>query len=654
MSSRDCRGNMLAMVSATALLVVAVLLFGLSYLAISRGNMEQRTAAEAAALVAAQDISRIAVDNEDCGFVGLCDLAPIGTTTIAGDYWFAEVRSINELMGTARLDYIIACELNDNFMKQLALQDRQKVLNAKDQLMTAINAAILPGGVAKDVNGQDVKPYEDAERIWLRNNAKNSTYVPGTLRLTMGSIEGGVGTQIALPKPTSKAGVNPADQVGGFYLSDKNISFQGEDFVFAAAGKQAALGDVTKFRSTIAGLPFQMPGAVRAEGDQTFVEQGKTFTQRFMACAVAGAESVRPTPGALTLSFPDGPVPEITKPIDVYKSPAMGGPKCDVLSSHGGDFPIDSPGAAIGPEGSCEPDWKYAPWTSSPPTAAECAKLGVYDWIRCGGSRVNIDSVVAMLNGQFDAPGNATVRWTAKDPLTNAVIQVGLVPEGIIHIYAFNMDGTINYRSKPIKPYPYTIMAHHQLYAECRPGEAIASSIPDWTITGVQMNLPQAGGIFAMKTVDIKGTNKFDFYMRDMVRQAGTTMGGMHDGEPMDYPPVAYSNGYGDDTEIGGSGKKKKPAGGALNPPLTGKITGLGGNGNGAPPIVSRQDDFGMTTWPSPPYAGYTTGPVNGDVRPTYKETGMCVDIRFRRQIDVGDLSVLLGGFEIGYVGEML
>jgi hypothetical protein len=653
MSRRDCRGNMLAMVSATALLVVAVLLFGLSYLAISRGNMEQRTAAEAAALVAAQDISRIVVDTEDCGFVGLTDLAPTGTTTIAGDYWFAEVRSINELMGTARLDYIIACELNDTFMKRCALQDRQKALDAQKELMTAINAAIQPGGSAKDVNNQTITPYADAERIWLKNNAKNSSYVPGTLRLTMGSIEGGVATQVELPKPNSKASVNPGDQVGGFYLSDKNIPYQGENFVFAASGKKAALADVTKFRATIAGLPFQMPGAIRAEADQTFTEQGKTYRQHFMACAIGGNDTVRPTPGALTFSFPDGPVPELLKPSDVYKAGSMSGPKCDVLQSHGGDFPIDSPDANVGAEGSCEPDWKPAPWTSTPPTAAECAKLGIYDWIRCGGTRVNIDSVLGMLAGQWDPPGNATVNWKAKDPVTNALITVGLVPEGIMHIYSFNMDGTITYRSKAIKPYPYTIMAHHQLYAECRQGEAISSSIPDWLLTGVQMNLPQAGGIFALKTVDIKGTNKFDFYMRDMVRQAGTTLGGMHDGEPMDYPALV-SFAASDDSEIGGSGKKKKPAGGALNPPLTGKVTGLGGTGNGAPPIVSRQDDFGMTTWPSPPYAFYSTGPTNGDVRPTYKETGMCVDLRFRRQIDVGDLSVLLGGFEIGYVGEML
>ena len=645
-------GNMLALVAITAILLVCLLMFGLQFLSMSRGHMEQKTAAEAAALAAAQEIGKIVINTPQCGFVGLVDQPPTGTGTLAADNWSCEVRSINELIGAARLEYIIATELGDDFMKQLAIKDRDDAIAAKDLLVAEINKALVKGGKAKDVNGNDLTPYEDAEAIYKKNNAKNSTYVDGTMNLSLGSIEGGIGTQVAIPNPDSKAQLNPGQKLGGCYLSDTNMPYGTEGFVFASTGKQVALADQSKFRDNIAGLSYQIPAVVRVDADQDFVEQGKPMKMHFAACATAGGAVQRPAAGALTIGFPDGPVPEITCPRDLFTFDQMGSAKCDVLTALGGDFPVDSPAANIDPA----LPWPAPPWPSSPPSAADLARLGLYDWVRAGGSRVNIDSVVRMQTGAFDPPSKAMTTWNSKDPMTKIALTLGQIPQGVAHIYTFAPDGSILYRSKDIKTEPYTIAANNQVYAELSEDQEIKSGVLPWKIVGISVNLPEKGkpGSFKAGAVDIEGTNVYDFYMRDMVRQRGTTLGGKHTGEPLDDPIVGFNRAGqrkyrlektdnkniiclipDDDFEIGGGGPKPK-------------------GGFGAPSLISRQDDFATTGLPAPQYNQYAKNAGSGGARPTYTKNGVCVEMRFRRQVKVGLLAVLLGGFDVGYIGEML
>lgn len=705
-TKRSSAGNMLFVVSSVAFLLLAVMMFGLFYLSTTKGNLEQKTAAEAAALAVAQDIGRIVVNTPECGNVGFCDHAPQGKGTIADDNWFGEVRSINELMATARLNYIIGSQLGDTQLKKLAIQDRDNIIAAKDKLLDAVREALKPGGKAKDINGDEIRPFEDAEAIYLKNNAKNSSYVPGSLKIEIGGLEGGIATQISLPTPNSKAGINAGDSMDGCYVSDINLPIAGENFVFASTGKRVALGDLSKYRAAVPGLPFQMSAVVKVDADQKFTEQGKTSVQHFSACASPGNDHQHPVGGALTISFPDGPVPELNCPKDLLQWAQMQNAHCEVLSCDGGDFPVD-PEANIG-----APGWQSPDWISSPPSASDVSRLGLFDWIRAAGSRVNIDSVLNMQSGEFDPPQQATITWRAIDPFTLLEINLGQVPQGIMHIYTFSADGTVLYRSKTIKPFPYTIVSNQQMYAELQEGQELKSAVPIWKVEGISFSrqsylpfpgtnsicqfpcryasesywqntgpnlrsgllslLPEASEVgggkggsskggpngdgdykggdgkgkakYSTEISDIEGTQSFDFYFRDMVRQGGAELGGIHQGEPMDNPLVSFrakpsfwskQNGKIEHLEIGG-----------------GKPTG--GGGSGAPPIISRQDDFATNSIPTPPYRGYSYGPDSGAPRPTYIKNGVCVDIRFRRQVKVGSLSVLLGGADVGYIGEML
>ncbi len=733
MRHRKTEGNMLALTAVTALLLVAVMLFGLSFLNTTRGHMGQKTAAEAAALVAAQDIGRIVVDTPEFGTVGLCDQSPIGSGTIADDNYFIEVRSINELMATCRLNYIIGCKLNDSLMKNLALQDRKNILKAKDSLFKEINKSCTRGGIAYDAYGKEVRAFDDAEAIYLRNNAQGSSYVGNSMTMELGSLETGISTQSPVPTPNAAAPVASGESINGCYVSETNIAYNGEPFVFASTGKSPALGDLSKYKKTLSlpvvnGLSTQIASVVKIEADQNFVDQGKQSVQHFAAVATAGNDLQHPTGGALTVSYPDGPMPEMRFVKDLYQWTAMQTAKCDVLSVDGGDFPVDGSSSISAPQ------WPDPPaWTSSPPPAADVARLAIYDWIRHGGSRVNIDSVLKMQDGQFDDPPSATILWRATDPFSSSVLSLGQVPQGIMHIYSFDKNGSILYRSKTIKPYPYTVVSHKQLYAELSDGSSLVSGVAPWTAGPIDIHYyndgkgnktsflyaparqyqemlnPQmstivatSGDVFevggghggggdskggddhdgeyktkskgaapgySVSTTTIQAKPNFDFYCRDMVRQRGADYGGLHEGEPMDNPIVGslpkspdfsnlselktapYSrriigvNGVpliacGDNTEIGGASSS------------SGKNSG--GAGGGAPPIISRQDDFSTGAYPSPPYRGYSWGPGSGAPRPTYQKSGMCADLRFRRQLNVNGLSGLIGGADIGYVGEML
>lgn len=684
---------MLAMVAATALLLVAVMLFGLSYLSVNRGNLGQKSAAEAAALAAAQDIGRIVVNTPECGLVSLCDEPPVGSDTLADDNYFVEVRSINELLATARLNCIIADSLGDAQLKRFALADRANVLAAKERLIDEIKKTLKPGGSAKDSRGNTVKPFDDAEAIYLKNQAKLSTYVAGSLKLSLGVLEGGIATQSALPSPESKASVNPNQKMNGCYVSELNIPYNGTDFVFASIGKSAALGDLSKFKDSISGLPYQIPAAVLVQADQKFVDQGREYLQHFAACATPGSDVQHPLAGALTVSFPDGPVPELESPKDLLNWTEMQKAKCDILTSENGDFPVDL-GSEISAYSGQPPDW-----ISSPPSAANVFRLGLYDWIRSAGSRVNIDSVLNMLgsNAEFDKPSPEKVTWKTTNPVDLGLITVGQVPQGIVHVYSFNSSGNVLYRSKPVKPYPYMVAAHKQLYAELQNGEKLKSDVEKWKLTGISFGAikksmsesplaitclsrnsavgtsgsslawlnqslfysdsyevggkgppPQAKGppskngqytggggtaTFELKTADIEGTENFDFYVRDVVRNRGKS-GGTHQGEIMNSDAVShrFQTINHENYEVGGSKS----------------------GGSGAPPIVSRQDDFASNSVPFPSYQGYTYGQDPGEPRPTYTKNGTAVEIRFRRQVKVGALSVLLGGFDVGYIGEML
>lgn len=73
-----------------------------------------------------------------------------------------------------------------------------------------------------------------------------------------------------------------------------------------------------------------------------------------------------------------------------------------------------------------------------------------------------------------------------------------------------------------------------------------------------------------------------------------------------------------------------------------------GGTGHGYPPLITPQTDTGELMVPSSPVV--TPMPTTSSTtRPFYETSGTAVDIRFRRQVDVTNLSLTP---DVGYIGE--
>ncbi|MBX9722945.1 MAG: hypothetical protein K2X81_16200, partial [Candidatus Obscuribacterales bacterium] len=106
---RASRGSVLLLVLAVTLgIITAIVIFSISYVRLSGTQSQQKSAIEAAALSAAREMSKIVVDTPQFGFIGLSDSAPNGTNTTSGDGYDNSVHSINTIMGTTLLDYLIA------------------------------------------------------------------------------------------------------------------------------------------------------------------------------------------------------------------------------------------------------------------------------------------------------------------------------------------------------------------------------------------------------------------------------------------------------------------------------------------------------------------------------------------------------------------
>lgn len=621
-SHRSARGNMLALVTAILCLVLTLVLFMFGYIRLIGADSEQRTAIESAALAAAKELSRIIIEDENFGFVSLSDYAPTGKGTKAGDNYYLPAHSINTLLGTIRLDMLIAERINDPIMMDFADKDYNHAMKAKDNLIQALERTLHDGSAgldvtARDLNGDHVNPHQSALAAYSANAVRmtgKSKYVAGSLKLSLGSLSGGGACNVPIPHPESFGQVHESQKLGQYYRSYVNVPLGEKDFVFGGIGKDVSLVDPSKVLETIADLPYQIPTIVRAEADQiVYIDGNEAKPQVRHATACAQPFSISdpvPAPGLLSISFPDGRPVEMMKPGDLMSVPQFLDPSkpSDLLTPIGGDYP--GYGGVLTPL-----PWPIASGGSNPPISFIWSG-SLYDWLRRGGTKTDIASVQSMMMTPFPA----TVAST----------------KGQSNIYFINSNGTIGNAQTPIEPIPYMVMSEDQMLAISK------------------------GALISSEQI------KYDVYIRDQVFQPGRTNGGGHAGEPLDNPVYAAAAGGG--TSGGGTGGagsgtsswvptsgtsvlgligiEGNPFGGGLFgllptsvcicpcPPCCSLITLC--YGSTTPHIIAGPpDDFGQGMAPPPPQINFSTGPATGAMRPTYFTNGTAVDVRFRKSIPV-------------------
>ncbi|MBZ0189225.1 MAG: hypothetical protein K8F91_23475, partial [Candidatus Obscuribacterales bacterium] len=365
---------------------------------------------------------------------------------------------------------------------------------------------------------------------------------------SLGSLTSGTSTNVPIPQPTGMAPVPANSKVGNFYKSYVNIPVTANgittNFVFGAIGDAIKIVDHKKFSTNVAGLPYQIPTIIRAQADQIMGDVNNPSGHRVRVIACAEPASVHdplPAPGALSASFPDGNVPELKNPGDLYQDTELnnaGVDPADLLTADVGDYPTDAGSKMVA---LC---WPPDSSDSFHPTA-DVWRVALHDWIRRAGTKANISSVVNMQANNFVTLTPTKINWLTYVTYPGALTNIGQIPAGLIHIYKWNPDGTIQYQARPLTPYPVYVSSHRQLYSETM-GAINKSAIGKQKIPVPIPGLP--------KPKDLVMTDDWDAYIRDEVRNRGVigrpvptppttynTFGGNHAGEPLGKPAVAIN-----------------------------------------------------------------------------------------------------------------
>jgi hypothetical protein len=481
---------MLVLVAAVTVgIILALLFFVLHYTSMLGAHQEQNTAIQAASLKAASDLSLICINDPYFGYISLSDYAPVGTTTAAQDNYYTPVQSINTVLGTVRLDMIVADQVNDPTMKVMAQNDYAAALLAQQHLYTALQAAIQPGGTGTDYDGNTISPYQDAVTAYNSNQVRltgtPSQMVANSMKLTLGSVVGAATCTVIPESPYSNTSSNQTQTTsnGICYLSYMDIPYDNYHFVFSGISNGVKLVDASQYTSAApSGLAqYALLSIVKAEADQQFQDSTQSASGvrvvHSVACAEpASANDPRPAPGALVISSPDG-APPISRFGDIF-SPPFTSP-VTFHSPQGGDYP--GTGINLPPSG--------IPGVTSP-TVIVTGGAGLHDWLRKGGTKVRVSSVLAMLG--YALPSNSG--------------------NGAAYIYTFTTDAsgmlTINAPTMVnMAPGPLNSVSQNQLY-------------------GVN-NAPFS-----------KNGASWDLEFADDVFQAGSINGGLHAGEPFASPEV--------------------------------------------------------------------------------------------------------------------
>lgn len=443
-------------------------------------HQEQKTAIEAAALAAAKDLSRVVIEDEHLGFIGLSDKAPTGLATRGQDGCFNSVKSINTVFATIRLDLLVADKLNNPTMKALCKIDYDKAVLARAALKAKLLDAIQPNGSVLDADGNSISPYTDAVETFkthiVRLSGNPVTLVPNSVKLELGVVDGLV-TNTQIPNSVDGSFVSQSQQENNCYKAFQNIPYNGYAFNFTAAGDDVLLLDSSKFKPEQTTSTDVLADVVRCEAAQeTAYSDGTGSARKLSTKVVACAQpfnsiDIVPAPGSFELRFPHGTLPEVMKLGDIFLNTGLLNSPSDYLET---PLNSDCPTSGVVP---------LAPpvINSEHPPFGKVISLSFYDWVRRARHRLNVKSLIDNLNLSFGSAAGPT-------------------------IYRFDLmqNGSVNRTAITDNPSQVVCVSNKQYQA----------------ISGMIINS--------------KNGSTYDAYLRDFCYRPGRSAGGTHAGEPLD------------------------------------------------------------------------------------------------------------------------
>jgi len=507
-TARSAGGNILLFVLITIAVIVFLILnfpfkVGITELSRLRGV----NSVEAASLAAARDLSKIVINDPYFGFVGISDAAPVGKATLALDGEPTPVTSINTLMGTARLEFVLAHELESAELIELAQEDLLATREAAKRLEQALAKSIDPNGqgVAKDFNGDPVNAYESAKAAFTGNRNFLPIFGPHELKgfkLSLGWLKNGSTTTTPCLSASVDVETTKTCCQKGCYKAFTDIPAFKENFTFAGVSAEPTLVDARQFMPVD---PKKLCSIVRAEVGLTG-EKGLQLNN--VACAQPSCAQDTTPPGIMRISFAEGLIPGIVSISSLLHDQQLSRGRMSYTVATGGDVPIDK-GASLVQSNS--------PFGEAMPTATGMFALCFHDWLRTAHARTNLDSLLEVVNTDFRTLADSEARGSGNKRFPVFTLE-------------FDRTGKVVVSNCKRNPFIAQTVFQNQCFAMTNPALAYGG-------TGLTMSC------------------------RDEVRNLGTLAGGKHAGQtisgnPVNWCELAYFDGDEDTAFKLGKGSK--------------------------------------------------------------------------------------------------
>lgn len=347
------------------------------------------SAAQTAALAAAGDLSRIVIKDPHWGYIALSDYPASGSGTVAEDGEALPILGINTVIGTARIECLLAERLDNEELREAAQEDARYAREAAQRLQAALKEALRPskGILFRDLEGKPVKPFDHAREVFLRNLAERQANETGlklkTFSLNLGYLTTPGSTITPEPQTDNSQKANQQK----WYKSFQNYPVGTTPFYFAGLGSQPYLVNTTRFApadSVRVSSAVEVSAALDYEAGN---EKTPSYSLLANSVAIPFSNPDKSAAGALVVHFPQGTcnkLQNLKAAIDENTFGAGGQNGVIVSRASGGDYPGDT-GSQLVRE------------NESSKSVSKAVGRCLLDWVRTAHCKTNLASLLESL-----------------------------------------------------------------------------------------------------------------------------------------------------------------------------------------------------------------------------------------------------------------
>lgn len=414
-------------------LIFPIGLMACQFMLLYQESQQIQGAVDSAALDTAVKISDITIDDPHFGFVALSCAPPVNPKYQTRSGFPAPVEGINELIGTLRLDMLLAEQLGNNRFRQLVLED----LTQAKATIVSLNKALAEGISPNQVPLKTVDAYKSGKEILISNLSSKLSYGTATVEsyeVSIGGLKHGIGTNVPVPLPLSEARCPKLSMNGNYYKPGVDIPVSKEHFVFACVSNTPNLSPAEDFINLPDDVPMsvvKVQATVRLKQPLKIVPFLGEISVNYVACAKARALPDVTPPGVLTVQFVNGQINQINTLRDLIAAAGVSSKFCEIYQAIQGNYPDDVPSSL---QASNTQNF----------TAGDIFVMSIYDWIRNSHVHPNLKSLNQFLDYHF-----------------------AQTDQRMVTIFEFAANQQLISHTCPKSPFSPNIVSENQLLAQC-------------------------------------------------------------------------------------------------------------------------------------------------------------------------------------------